>query len=84
MGKMWFAPKRFGYGASIPKTWQGWAVYMGYVAAVLLVLSIPTEILAPQVHVAGQVGAVVVLTIALLTVTQANTEGGWRWRWGRH
>lgn len=80
MSKMWFAPKRFGYGASLPTTWQGWAVYIGYIAAVLLVVAFPTDL---QLHIAGQVAAVVVLTIALLIVTRAKTDGGWRWRWGR-
>lgn len=83
MSRMWFAPKRFGLGASLPTTWQGWAAYIGYIAAVLLVVAFPADLLGPQLRIAGQVVAVVVLTIALLIVTRAKTEGGWRWRWGR-
>ena len=32
-GPEWFAPKRFGYGAGLPISWQGWALtaaFMGF------------------------------------------------------
>jgi len=32
-GPEWFAPKRFGYGAGLPISWQGWtltAAFMGF------------------------------------------------------
>jgi len=35
-GPEWFAPKRFGYGASYPIAWQGWAVIAVYGAILLL------------------------------------------------
>jgi hypothetical protein len=30
----WFAPKRYGYGAGLPITWQGWAVTLAYVGVI--------------------------------------------------
>ena len=27
----WFAPKRYGYGTSLPIAWQGWAILIGYI-----------------------------------------------------
>ena len=28
----WFAPKRYGYGAGLPISWQGWAVTVAFIA----------------------------------------------------
>ena len=36
----WFAPKRFGYGAGWPIAWQGWALVGGYLALVLLTVTL--------------------------------------------
>ena len=33
-GPEWFAPKRYGYGAGLPISWQGWAITLGFVAIV--------------------------------------------------
>ena len=27
----WFAPKRYGYGAGLPISWQGWALTCAFV-----------------------------------------------------
>ena len=35
-GPEWFAPKRYGYGAGLPITWQGWAIVLGYAGLVIL------------------------------------------------
>ena len=32
----WFAQKRFGYGAGLPLTWQGWALLGGYMITIFL------------------------------------------------
>ena len=31
-GDYWFAPKRYGYGAGLPLTWQGWVLCLVYCA----------------------------------------------------
>jgi len=36
MAEYWFKPKRYGYGAT-PATWQGWAVTLGTVLAMVAV-----------------------------------------------
>ena len=36
MAEYWFKPKRYGYGAT-PVTWQGWAVTLGTVLAMVAV-----------------------------------------------
>ncbi|HEY6662388.1 MAG TPA: hypothetical protein VIZ66_05645 [Sphingomicrobium sp.] len=75
-GPEWFAAKRYGYGASVPISWQGWAVMLAFFA----VVGVDTYFFAlrPLVLIAVLVPAIV----ALLVVTSRTTRGGWRWRWG--
>lgn len=74
-GPDWFAPKRYGIG-SVPVTWQGWALTIGFVAVLLA--------LALMLHRQPiQLFAAVIPLITLFTVICAKTtRGGWRWRWG--
>ena len=40
----WFPAKRYGWGWSLPRTWQGWLVLVGYFAALLLMhLELPSR-----------------------------------------
>ena len=73
-GPEWFAPKRWGYGASLPIAWQGWAILIAYI--VLLYLA--TQWLAPPSIAFWS--AVVTLTLAFVLITFHTTKGGWRWR----
>ncbi len=70
----WFAPKLFGVGAT-PVTWQGWAVTLVYVAAMLATLRLLPGIV-PRVIVC------IALTLAYMSIAARKTEGGWPWRWG--
>lgn len=68
----WFAPKRFGYGAT-PATVQGWAVTFAYTALIgLVALFIPS--------VAGKIVVGAILTIGFLILAWKKTDGGWHWR----
>jgi hypothetical protein len=72
----WFAPKRYGYGASLPISWQGWAVMLGYLALIGLTLFlIPYSLIAV-------VSIVIMLSTVLVVIMARTTRGGWRWRWG--
>ena len=75
-GPEWFAPKRYGYGAGLPITWQGWAIVLGYAGLVLLAgvsfRDHPRQLLA----------VIVPLTVTLVVICARTTRGGWRWRWG--
>ena len=72
----WFAPKRYGYGAGLPISWQGWVVLLAYLAIVGVVAATLRD--KPLVTVA----MVIPLTTVLLVITARTTRGGWRWRWG--
>ena len=73
----WFASKRYGLGAGLPISWQGWAVSAAFVgsvaAAVDLVPDRPLAVLA----------IIVPITLLFLIICARTTRGGWRWRWGR-
>jgi len=72
----WFAPKRYGYGAGPPISWQGWALTIGFTAVAiglgLLLRRSPLQLVA----------ALVPLTAVFLVICARTTKGGWRWRWG--
>ena len=75
-GPQWFAPKRYGIGASWPISWQGWAVTVGY----LLLLGLASLLI--RYTWAGYFSVVIILTVALTAICSRTTRGGWRWRWG--
>jgi hypothetical protein len=80
MTTYWFRPKRYGYGAT-PTTWQGWAVTLGTVAAMVAV-SLFLRLTQPHYWALAALIAFDVLALAFLAfVSWSKTEGGWRWRW---
>ena len=72
----WFAPKRFGYGAGRPISWQGWAVTLTYVALVAV------SSVAIRYTWIGYASIVTILTAVFIVICARTTKGGWRWRWG--
>jgi hypothetical protein len=82
MNKYWFAPKRYGYGAT-PVTWEGWAVTGAGIAVILLAVLLPVS---ERANLAAWIGfmAVVGVTVAILwIISRRKTDGEWRWRWGK-
>jgi hypothetical protein len=72
----WFAPKRFGYGAGLPISWQGWLITILFIAIVGLIALFFGD--RPLVLIAVLVPA----SLVLIVITAMTTRGGWRWRWG--
>lgn len=77
---MWFAPKRYGYGAGLPIAWQGWALLGGYIALVVLV-GIMSESHLGAIR-ATAFALFIAATATVLSLTWKRTRGGWKWRWG--
>ena len=75
-GPEWFAAKRYGYGASLPISWQGWVVLLAFIGGALASTYFFAE--RPLILVA----TLIPLIVALLAITSRTTRGGWRWRWG--
>ena len=76
-GPEWFAPKRYGYGAGLPISWQGWALTIGFVALV-----IGARRCCFSDHPLQLVAALAPFIIAFIVICARTTRGGWRWRWG--
>lgn len=70
----WFTAKRFGYGAGVPITWQGWAVTIAY-----LLLAIGAALLV-QRSLLAFFAILIPATLGFLIITAKTTRGGWRWR----
>ena len=75
-GPEWFAPKRYGYGSSLPISWQGWAITIGFIVIAF------GGALAFRDRPLVLVAILFPLTAMFLVITARTTRGGWRWRWG--
>ncbi len=72
--KAWFVSKRYGYGAGLPISWQGW------LSVVVLAVTIGTAVIL--LSGADHMIAIGVSIAIFLVVCCLKTEGGWRWRCG--
>jgi hypothetical protein len=75
-GPEWFAPKRYGYGASVPISWQGWLITIAFLALVAAITLMLKD--RPLAFIA----AIIPPALAFVLVAARTTRGGWRWRWG--
>lgn len=76
--RYWFPAKRYGWGWGPPRTWQGWAVIVMYVAFVAAGLVLISPAVKP-----GLFSAYLLLLTLLLVVICWLTGEPPRWRWGR-
>lgn len=72
--KPWFAPKRYGYGAGLPISWEGWVALLAYLGLVLGSVALLTR--------AWQLPLIGFVTALFIALCARRTQGGWRWRWG--
>jgi hypothetical protein len=75
-GPEWFAAKRYGIGAGLPVSWQGWVILAAYLAIVAGAFFLFGE------RNPATVATLVIATAALIVICARTTRGGWRWRWG--
>jgi len=71
----WFAPKRYGVGAT-PIRWQGWALVIAFVA------TITALVLVLRGHPLPLIAALVLPISTFVVISCRTTRGGCRWRWG--
>jgi hypothetical protein len=72
----WFPTKTYGWGWGFPTRWQGWAVMIGFLVALIL----GGIFVAPR-SVPAYVGYVFVICAILTAICYAKGEAP-RWRWG--
>ena len=75
-GPEWFAPKRYGYGAGTPISWQGWVVTLIFMS---VTIGLCFWLVGNPVTLIGAGGP---LTIVFSIIAAKTTRGGFRWRWG--
>ena len=78
MGKPWFRVKRYGFGAGLPCSWEGWALVVGFLV-VVLASSVVLVDSNPMLHF----GIVLASTAIVLIVSWRKSDGPWKWRWGQ-
>lgn len=75
-GPEWFAPKRYGYGAGPPISWQGWALTAAFILITVILVTTLGD------HPLAILATIFLPSIAFLVIAARTTRGGWRWRWG--
>jgi hypothetical protein len=76
MGKPWFRVKRYGVGAGLPCSWEGWAV-----TALFLGFMIASGVLARE-HTSLRIGLIFVAVAVFGVVARLKSDAPWKWRWG--
>ena len=71
----WFAAKRFGWGWTLPVTWQGWLVVVVYAALIIGSLIVPPDPWRLPIVALG--------TVVFVAIVVWKGEKPARWRWGR-
>jgi len=80
--KYWFPAKQYGWGWSFPTCWQGWAVFVVYVAVYVALLVLVHYFFPPaKDHIAFLTG-IGLSTIGLLIVCWLRGEPS-SWCWGQ-
>ena len=77
MGKPWFRVKRYGVGAGLPCSWEGWLVTAAFLAAM-----IAGGVLAGE-HTGLRIGTLLIAVAAFAVVARLKSDAPWKWRWGR-
>jgi hypothetical protein len=76
----WFRAKKYGYGAGLPLTWQGW-VTLGLYLVGLAGIGFLDRQQVPAARIIA-FALFVVMTGFVMALCRHHTKGGWKWRWG--
>ena len=77
----WFAPRRYGYGAT-PATWQGWATILALPLVCALVTLALFAWLPPVVAFILFAIFLPAAVFVFIALARTKTDGEWRWSWG--
>jgi len=75
----WFPVKQYGWGWGLPVRWQGWVVFVSYLALLYAAIYYFTPRRAPI----GLSVSILMLTAVLVVIVAAKGERPLRWRWGK-
>ena len=77
MGKPWFRVKRYGVGAGLPCSWEGWAVTAAFLAVIFAVGVLTGE------HTGLRIATILIAAAVFCVVARLKSDAPWKWRWGR-
>jgi hypothetical protein len=75
--RYWFPAKRYGWGWGFPSAWQGWAVFIVFIA----VVSILPFLINPNDNMPGFLIAMTAAAAILVGICYVKGEAP-KWRWG--
>ena len=76
--RYWFPAKRYGWGWGLPSTWEGWLVFILFIA----VVSILSVVMEPNGNPSLFSASVIGCAAVLIGICYAKGEPP-RWRWGK-
>ncbi len=82
MKKPWSHAKKYGFGWGLPATWQGWIVFIAYIAVLIFIIS---HIHARGHSISGVLTSFlpqILLTTLVFGVIVYLTGEKPKWRWG--
>jgi undecaprenyl pyrophosphate phosphatase UppP len=74
----WFQSSRFGFGVGLPIRWQGWALVVVFLVALVLIHRFADFVAQPLVRRVGEVVAALIVAALLLLFARRRTAGGER------
>lgn len=75
--RYWFPAKRYGWGWGFPSAWQGWVVFIVFIA----VVSILPMFIDPNDNLLGFIVAMTVVAAIVIGICCVKGEPP-KWRWG--
>jgi tryptophan-rich sensory protein len=80
MDKPWFKAKKYGYGWGFPVTWQGWVVFIAYIA---FVVWDSQGVDKHSNNVWTYILQVILISILFIVIVYRTGEKP-KWHWGKH
>jgi hypothetical protein len=74
--RYWFPAKRYGWGWGLPATWQGWVIFLGWFALLIVV----SPWLAER-NIGLFFAFIALMSAAIIAICYIKGEPP-RWRWG--
>lgn len=78
---IWFPAKKYGYGWGLPCTWQGWLVFIVYLALVASPIVFCMDHIHPAAEVILYFCFAFFVTVVFIFICYKKGEKP-RWRWG--
>ncbi|MGH8371217.1 MAG: hypothetical protein ACRETO_00615 [Gammaproteobacteria bacterium] len=76
--KYWFRAKQYGWGWSLPISWQGWVVAAAYAASLVLIFRFLPPVANTMLFLCGVLASSAILLLVCVLKGEPT-----KWRWGK-